>query len=302
VVELENKEGIEASVVSGMLNYIVEGYQNGIFTEQELEFIPKRGGLQLRNLIELIVNREGIGKILAEGFSEVNKIKNGSEKYTSHIKCVGREHRLESEISNRTIGSLVNPRGGDFDLEKIPFGDGTTVGTDVSVIKQFYKDLHIDHMAANRLWNGPDGYSVGRLTKWAEDYDSVYLSLGFCHRPIILHQINLNNLKDFYTATTGLEVEAKDLLNAGERIFNLLKLINVKFGVTRIDDTPSRGFAWPVDKQIIISEKNYGALNMILDGYYNERGWDPLTSIPQKETLINLDLSEETLIAEKFTP
>ena len=302
VVELENKEGIEASVVSGMLNYLVEGYHNGIFSEQELGFTPKRGGVQLRNLIELIVNRKGIGKYLAEGFQKVDEIKTGSEKYASHIKCVGREHRLDAEISNRTIGSLVNPRGGDFDLEKIPFGDGTTVDADVFVIKQFYADLHMDHSGVNRLWIGPDGFNVGRLTKWAEDYSSVYVSLGFCHRPIVLRQMNLNNLKDFYTAATGLELTITELLNAGERIFNLLKLINIKFGVTRLDDTPSRGFTWPTDKPIIISGRNYGSLNQILDEYYDERGWDPSTTIPRRERLIDLELSEEAQITEKFVP
>ena len=79
-----------------------------------------------------------------------------------------------------------------------------------------------------------------------------------------------------------------DLLKTGERLFNLKRLINLRLGVTRADDTlPQRFLTEPRP-----SGSAAGVLpdlDPMLDGYYQARGWTP-DGVPSPERLTALDL------------
>jgi aldehyde:ferredoxin oxidoreductase len=78
------------------------------------------------------------------------------------------------------------------------------------------------------------------------------------------------------------------LITAGERLFNLKRVINVKLGITRKDDTLS--------PRLLVHDRKEGAaggslphLGKMLYEYYNLRGWS-LEGVPQEETLERLGL------------
>lgn len=289
VVEIENRYGIEAAGTASMLSYLVDCYEHGILTEEEIGFVPKRGGRALRELIPMIVRKEGIGALAAEGILRASReVGKNSEKYAKHIKGVGREHRLGSQVSIQTIGSLTNPRGGHGDMSPLSFSGGTPPEIDQEAFRRFCMDLGLRRRVADRVRGEP----VSRLIKWVEDYTSAYVSTGFCIKPILMRHINLDKLSELYAAATGLEVSPAQLLVAGERVFNVLKAFNVKAGATRRDDMPGRGATWPSDKTLVVSGKEYGTLNQILDQYYDERGWDVKTGFPTRQKLTELGLGE----------
>jgi len=194
---------------------------------------------------------------------------------------------LESEVSLLTIGSLTNPRGGHGDMPRVPFHTGNTLGASPSMFRQFCGDIGLRKEVADRVCDGPNGFNVGRLTKWAEDYTSTYVSMGLCIRPIITRSINLKELSELYLAATGLEMSPAQLMEAGERVFNVLKAFNVKAGAKRRDDMPP---AWPPDKPLVMEGKEYGTLDQILNQYYDERGWDVHSGIPTRKKLTALGL------------
>jgi aldehyde:ferredoxin oxidoreductase len=163
--------------------------------------------------------------------------------------------------------------------------------------RRFCGSLKLSKEESDRVCDGPDGFNVGRLTKWAEDYSAAYMSIGFCSRPPIARQLTLKMLSNLYTAATGLDVTPTQLLTSGERIFNVIKSFNVKMGATKRDDVPSRGATWPSDKPLQIAGKDYGTLNYILEQYYDERGWDVKSGVPTKEKLAALGLQS---IAEEI--
>lgn len=286
-IEAENRNGIEASTTANMLNYLVKCYENGILKEKEIGFVPKLGGNALRNLIEITVQRKGVGNLMAEGLKKASEEIKRSEQYAVHIKGVGRSHRLDAEISTDTIGSLTNPRGGHGEMSLIPFYNSHAPGISLEELKFFYADLGLHKEVIDRVSKGPDGFNVGRLTKWAEDYTTAYMSLGLCNRPIVMRHMNLEEICELYVAATGLEMQPHQLLFAGERIFNVLKAFNVKCGAARKDDVPP---AWDPDKPLVVANKSYGTLNQILDEYYDERGWNVQTGVPTKQKLAALGL------------
>ena len=80
------------------------------------------------------------------------------------------------------------------------------------------------------------------------------------------------------------------IATAGERIFNVLKMFNVRMGAVRRDDYPSRGATWPPDQSLRVDGHQYGTLDTLLSDYYAERGWHRNTGIPTRVTIESLQL------------
>ena len=89
----------------------------------------------------------------------------------------------------------------------------------------------------------------------------------------------------------GLDFTTVELQEIGERIVNLNRLFNRRFGVSRKDDclperlTKERAPIGPSTGEIV-------ELDQMLDEYYRVRGWDIATGLPLEETLERLQLEE----------
>ena len=90
------------------------------------------------------------------------------------------------------------------------------------------------------------------------------------------------------SATTGIAYSTADLLRAGERIWNLERLYNLREGFTRADDTlPRRLLEEPVAEG---PNKGWVShLPEMLDEYYSWRGWDS-DGVPSAGKLAELGL------------
>jgi aldehyde:ferredoxin oxidoreductase len=88
-----------------------------------------------------------------------------------------------------------------------------------------------------------------------------------------------------------VETTADEFIRAGERIVNLERAYIVREGFRRKDDTvPRRMLEEPIpERHIPPIGKN---LDIMLDDYYDQRGWDRETAIPKEETLRRLGLDE----------
>jgi len=92
------------------------------------------------------------------------------------------------------------------------------------------------------------------------------------------------------SAVTGQDWSAEDLLKAGERIWNLERLFNVREGMKRESDTlPPRLLREELDEGA--SRGRVPRLDAMLDEYYSLRGWDR-QGVPTPETLASLDLEK----------
>ena len=79
-------------------------------------------------------------------------------------------------------------------------------------------------------------------------------------------------------------------MEAGERIYNLKRLFNVREGISRKDDTiPQRILTKPIIEGG--AKDHVPDLKKMIDEYYQVRGWDQ-EGIPTKETLNRLGLSQ----------
>ena len=103
-----------------------------------------------------------------------------------------------------------------------------------------------------------------------------------------------------YTYVTGYEMMPEELSLAGQRINTLARLINVREGLSRKDDTlPWKVMNVPIPddgpvKGAVVTQED---LDLLLDDYYLSRGWTP-NGIPTKSQLEKLGLEDLSSIIE----
>jgi aldehyde:ferredoxin oxidoreductase len=295
---LTNKYGLDAFETIRIISLAIELFHRGIIIKEET------GGFQLDwnnstvlYLLEKMAYKDGIGSVLAEGVINISRMMGENiEEYAIHIKGLSPTMDLRScktpddrqpYLFLENFGQLVDPRGAHHGRS----WSITYVPRDISSIRRYANAIGvpkrvIDSIIVGSQWNMP------RLLKWVNDFDTLAFSLGLCMRPQMMANYDLNTLTKLYSITTGIELNPEILLQAGERIWNIQRLFNVREGASRKDDrAPIRMTAKP----LIVGNKINPPLNesyiaQLMDEYYGESGWDVVTGIPTKDRLTELGL------------
>jgi len=194
------------------------------------------------------------------------------------------------------LGFVTNPRGSHIAAGESP---STVVGRSIRSFLRYADNIEIPEDAQKRIFS-EGGFNTGRLLKWAEEHYSFFSSLGVCARQQVAQRYTLMDLADLYKYATGLDMSARELHRAGERIWNLYKMVNVREGFCERDKFPEIWFRPLEDKghkrvmmdyfkkREITREDAY----KLLDDYYEERGWEVEWGIPTPTKLEDLGLSE----------
>ena len=110
------------------------------------------------------------------------------------------------------------------------------------------------------------------LVKDLQHYNAAKFSLILCD----FWALSFDVMAEMFAALLGREVTAKDLELAGERIFNLARLFNIRAGLSGRDDTlPQRIYSHPLPSGATAGKTLPEAeFKNMLAQYYSLRGWD----------------------------
>jgi aldehyde:ferredoxin oxidoreductase len=129
----------------------------------------------------------------------------------------------------------------------------------------------------------------GIMTAITQDYFGLFNSLKLCH--FIASSVAPSEIVNWLNLVTGWDMTLEEFLQAGERASNLKRMYNLRFGLTRKDDTlPSRITTEPFKDGG--SEGYLPQLGPMLAEYYEHRGWSK-DGIPLAAKLEELGLEQE---------
>jgi len=278
-----NEYGLDTITAGSMIGFTMECYEKRWIKEKELEGIKAEWGSPdvAIALIHKMARREGFGNILAEGSERAAKIIGGdASKILVNVKKLELPAHDPRGFLAMAINYATGQRGACHqrgfvlqDESSIPEW-GILENQEVYSIKE-------------------PVISAIRYQDWAEIFNSLiqceYMTSGGL---TLKDQIALLNY------VTGWKMGADDMLKIGERIFNLQRVINIRFGVSRKDDAlPSRIFE-PL-KEGVNAGKTPATFEKALREYYKLRGWDA-DGKPTAEKLTELNLTETLIFqAEK---
>jgi len=220
---------------------------------------------KLIDIIKKIAYRKGFGDELAEGSYNLAE-KRGGIQYAMQVK------KLEIPA--------YDPRGA------VGHGLGyATSNRGACHLRGFLIGLEI--LGTPKLIDRFSPASKANLLKNAQDEAAVIDSLITCK--FLNYSVGLDHLARFITATTGIEYSIENLMEIGERIFNLERLFNLREGFSKNDDTlPDRFLNEPFTEGP--SSGNTVDIELLINDYYLVRGWD-IDGIPTHQTLKKLNLT-----------
>ena len=274
VIELNNLVnvlGLDSSSVGTIIPWVIELYQRGIIdenlTERPLEF----GNYNLvKSLIEDLAERRGFGNLLAESTQAVKVLGERSKDYLIAVKGLPQSDPHDVRyIKSFALGIATSSRGADH-LRSRPTLDILELPAELT--EKIYgipisTDLAAYETKENMVYYHENMYAVT---------DCMGICKFICHSfnsPFLLKNEHFSTLiKD----ATGLKITPEALLEAAKRVIDLERLINLREGVTRADDTlPKRYF----DEEMPVGNTKGHKIDrekfeQMLSRYYRLRNWN----------------------------
>jgi len=269
---LSDELGIDTITTGVVIAWVMECFEKGIFTPKDTDGLEVTFGRHeiLLDMIKKITYRQGIGDLLAEGTKVASqKVGKGTEEFAMHVKGYEIPGHTGRGLKGMGLGYAVATRGGSH-LDIRP-GLEKSGKLDRKIIEG--KPEHV--MKSERMCTIGDSLILCR--RHSEPYFGAYLSEKY------VEVINL---------LTGFDLDLDELNMIADRIYTLERMFNCREGITRKDDIlPPRFMKEPIpdgpSKGMYMKEEE---LNIMLDDFYNLRGWDVKTGIPTEKKLKELDL------------
>ncbi len=247
-----DRYGLDTISAGNVIGFTMECYERGLLEKKSTDGLDLRFGNHevLIPLIRKIALRAGMGDLLADGVRlTAKKIGKGVERLAMHVKGM--------ELP------AYDPRG--------------AWGMALAYSTACRGGCHLKAwtLAAEVFAPKYDRFSIEGKAKMVFDMQNtraVVDSLGVC--VFGTRAIGVDEMVRILALTTGRNLNAKELHGAGERIYTLERLLAVRDGISRKDDTlPSRFFDEPLPehKEHRLTREH---MDKMLDEYYSLRGWD----------------------------
>jgi len=221
--------GMDSISAGGAIAFAMDLFDRGILTPEDtggLELSWGNGGA-MEVLIKQMAAGEGFGGILAKGVRQAaGIIGRGAENYAPHVKGLELAGYHPDNIMGTALGYTVSNRGADF--------------SDVYAALE-YKWMPDEKIEEFGLPETIDLYSIqgkAALVRQCMIVGMVMDCLGLCKVPALclICAYDLVAEAELASELTDQPVSAGDLFTAGERILNLERLINLRYGATGADD------------------------------------------------------------------
>lgn len=283
--ELCNLYGIDTISTSVAIGFAMECYEKGIITDADTDGIKLEWGNidAMLKMVEMIANREGIGRILGEGIARAAKVfGHESEKFAMEVK--GQEFAAHDPRGKTGVGLgfAISPTGADH-LEIAHdggFADYTLALERVSALG-IQEPVDMTALTNEKL----------RMFHTLQKICSFNNSAGMCNLVTApAFAFPFERLVDIVKATTGWNVSLFEFMKLGERANVMSRCFNVREGFTAADDRLPDRCHEPLQNGVRKGEYlDRAEFRKFTDDYYSISGWNS-DGVPLPAKLIELEL------------
>lgn len=274
--ELCNRYGLDTISTSAVIAFAMEAKERGILPrmsprDPDLSWGNHRAIIQT---IHLIARRQGLGDLLADGVrAAAERIGGEANQFAIHAKGLEIAYHDPRAFTCMGLNYATANRGGCH-LETLSY----FLGYGLSMPDLGYESPLDPHTSEGKA----------KLCYDLQNYMSVYNPLGMC-KFIFRGGLGPKLLTEWVNAVMDWNLDWKELMLIGERLFNLKRLYNVRLGIGKKDDT--------LPPRLLTHKRGSGKaadslpdLERMLPEYYELRGWDE-QGIPRAGRLAALGIS-----------
>lgn len=273
--ELVNRLGLDSIETGAVVAFCMELYEKGLIGSTELGSIDLKWGnaKASEKLIEMVVNREKFGNILAEGLQKAAESVGGmAPEYAIHSNNMALPAHDPRAYSSIALGYSTSSRGPcHTDCFSHIFERATT-----------FPELGI-----NKVLDRFDSDGKADMVVNAQNLMQLFENLALC-KFSIFGGLQLHHISVWLKDTLGWEFTPSELIEIGSRSFHLKRVLNVGWGWSRKNDA--------LPPRVLIHRTSDGGagehlppFNLMLADYYKLRGWNE-EGIPMDQTLKELGM------------
>jgi len=268
-----NDLGMDTMSAGGTIGCAMELFERGYLPEADIGFKLNFGnGEAMLELLRQTGLRTGFGDIMAEGAYELAKRYGHPELFVG-VKKLEMPAYDPRRLQGMGLNLATANRGGCHN--------------------RAYTPAYEAFAPPERLMEPSATEGKAALVKKLQDLVTVLDSAGICLFPYAAMDppFQEEEVLSQLEAATGAGYTHDDMLLAGERIWNLERMFNLKAGFTKEDDTlPHRMLEEPLPDGP--GQGQVCRLDEMLSEYYQLRGWDE-NGVPTSEKLSELGLEDE---------
>jgi aldehyde:ferredoxin oxidoreductase len=261
---LTDRLGFENNEAGWLVAWLMECYEKGLITESDTRGLRLNWGNveAIGKLLDMIAHRRGFGDLMAEGVRVASQRMGG----------------LAADMAIYTMKGN-SPRGHDHRMRWAEMFD-TCVSNTGTI------ETHMSAMSPGA--QGPGDYvkvsTEVATTKGLMEFED---SVGTCR---FNTRMNVPLIAEAVSHATGWGFTADEGRRVGLRAVNLMKAFNLRAGIGRELDRPSKRYgSTPLDGPTVgISIMPHW--DEMLSNYYGLMGWNPETGVPSESTLRDLGL------------
>jgi aldehyde:ferredoxin oxidoreductase len=269
--EMCDRYGMDTISASNTIGLAFHLYEKGLLTKEE------SGGLDLqwgdagviRQLVQMIAAREGLGDLLALGSKRFGAHFDAEEEAVQ-VNGLEVAYHDPRGVSGMALSYATSPRGACHNQSDYFFVDWGHSHEEIGI--RFIERQAQAEKAAN----------VARHQDWR----TVFNAMVMC----IFANVEAEMQVRLLNAACGLNWSVADMLTFGERSWNLKRAINNRLGLTAQNDRLPKALLTPLPDGG--SAGFVPDLQAMLAAYYQARGWDPISGKPTREKLLALGLED----------
>ncbi|MFN2263299.1 MAG: aldehyde ferredoxin oxidoreductase family protein [Anaerolineales bacterium] len=266
--ELCDRYGLDTISMSNTIGLAILLYEKGLVTSADT------GGLELvwgninavEQLIHLTAREDGFGRYLALGARGLGA-HFGGEEFAIQVNGLEVAYHDPRGASGMALVHATSPRGACHNQSDYYLVE----------IGQVYASLgmayHTPRAGAEKAIN------VVLHQNWRTVFNSLVMCLFANVPPEVVAELA--------SLAIGEKLSIQELMQIGDRGWNLKRVINNRLGLTNKNDKLPKGLLEPYQDDPGGFVPDFPAM---LEAYYNTRDWDPETGFPREEKLNSLDL------------
>ncbi|MEA2015049.1 MAG: aldehyde ferredoxin oxidoreductase family protein [Thermodesulfobacteriota bacterium] len=283
--ETLNRAGMDTISAGGTVAFAIECYEEGILTNEDTDGLELTWGNSgaIISLIDKMINRDGIGDILADGSKvAARKLGKGSEQFAIHAG--GQE--LAMHDSRNDPGFALH-----YSVEPAPGRHTIGSGLYYEMFQLWKKIKGLPKVGPFYFKGSKYVADEGKAVTSAacSKFINVLNGAGLC---LFGSFLGANRIPAFewLSAATGWNKTPEEYMEIGERIQTLKQAFNVKHGIEPKDFKISDRVAG-IPPQLAGANKGRTVdIDKLMEGYWGQFGWDTRTGKPGSECMARLDI------------
>jgi aldehyde:ferredoxin oxidoreductase len=285
-----NMYGVDTITCGATIAFAMECYEKGIIGLQEtggLELCFGNAEAMLAVLDQIVTNTGPLGNVLSQGSAHAANVwGKGADAFLVTVKNQEAPAHMPQAKRSLAVIYAVNPFGADHQSSEHD-----------PMYEEGCLQLYLDRLAELDLKDVPAYASLGaekvRFAFYGQIFYSLLDTLDLCQfvwGPAWTLYGPTETVK-LVQAATGWPVSLFELMKAGERRINLMKVFNAREGFSRKDDKLPKKFYQPLGGGgptggVALSEAE---VESALDMYYQLAGWTP-DGVPTPAKLADLGI------------